>query len=109
MLPVTKKWLFLKISSTILLPLMLWFIINLVNIYDKSYFEIVNFLTKQPSKFLIGLFLVIAYFFSALTISEVFEDYINDKKTKNAANKVLNFFAITIPVITIIVIFNLNT
>ena len=79
MLPVTKKWLFLKISSAILLPLMLWFIINLVNIYDKSYFEIVNFLTKQPSKFLIGLFLVIAYFFSALTISEVFEDYINDK------------------------------
>ena len=84
MLPVTKKWLFLKISSAILLPLMLWFIINLVNIYDKSYFEIVNFLTTQPSKFLIGLFLVIAYFFSALTISEVFEDYINDKKTKNA-------------------------
>ncbi len=109
MLPVTKKWLFLKISSTILLPLMLWFIINLVNIYDKSYVEIVNFLTAQSSKFLIGLFLVIAYFFSALTISEVFEDYIKDKKTKNAANKVLNFFAITIPVITIIVIFNLNT
>ena len=58
---------------------------------------------------IVGLFLVIAYFFSALTISEVFEDYINDKKTKNAANKVLNFFAITIPVITIIVILNLNT
>ena len=49
MLPVTKKWLFLKISSAILLPLMLWFIINLVNIYDKSYLEIVNFLTTQPS------------------------------------------------------------
>ena len=45
MLPVTKKWLFLKISSAILLPLMFWFIINLVNIYDKSYLEIVNFLT----------------------------------------------------------------
>ena len=109
MLPVKKKWLFLKISSAILLPLMLWFIINLVNIYDKSYLEIVNFLTTQPSKFLIGLFLVIAYFFSALSISEVFEDYIKDKKIKNAANKVLNFFAITIPVITIIVILNLNT
>jgi len=96
-------------KEAILLPLMFWFIINLVNIYDKSYLEIVNFLTTQPSKFLIGLFLVIAYFFSALTISEVFEDYINDKKTKNAANKVLNFFAITIPIITIIVILNLNT
>ena len=108
MLPVTKKWLFLKISSAILLPLMLWFIINLVNIYDKSYFEIVNFLTTQPSKFLIGLFLVIAYFFSALTISEVFEDYIADGKIKYVANRLLFISAIIIPLLTIIFLFNLN-
>ena len=108
MLPVTKKWLFLKISSAILLPLMLWFIINLVNIYDKSYLEIVNFLTTQPSKFLIGLFLVIAYFFSALTISEVFEDYINDDKIKYVANRLLFISAIIIPLLTIIILFNLN-
>ena len=108
MLPVTKKWLFLKISSVMLLPLMFWFIVNLVNFYDKSYQEIVSFLTNQPSKFFIGLFLVFIYFFSALSISEVFEDYIKENKIKNAANKILNFFAITIPVITIIVIFNLN-
>ena len=109
MLQVTKKWLFLKISSFILLPLMFWFIINLVHIYDKSYQEVVVFLTTQPSKILIGLFLVLAYFFSALSISEVFEDYIKEEKIKNAANKALNFFAIIIPTITIIVIFNLNT
>ena len=108
MLPVTKKWLFLKISSAILLPLMLWFTINLVNIYDKSYFEIVNFLTTQPSKFLIGLFLVIAYFFSALTISEVFEDYIADDKIKYVANRLLFISAIIIPLLTIIFLFNLN-
>ena len=109
MLPVTKKWLFLKISSLILLPLMFWFIINLVHIYDKSYQEVVVFLTTQPSKILIGLFLVFAYIFSALSISEVFEDYIKEEKIKNAANKALNFFAIIIPTITIIVILNLNT
>ena len=34
--------------------------------------------------------LVFAYFFSALSISEVFEDYIQDEKIKNAANKALN-------------------
>ena len=107
--PVTKKWLFLKISSLILLPLMFWFIINLVHIYDKSYQEVVVFLTTQPSKILIGLFLVFAYIFSALSISEVFEDYIKEEKIKNAANKALNFFAIIIPTITIIVILNLNT
>ena len=109
MLSATKKWIFLRISSLILLPLMFWFIINLVNFYDKSYVEIVRFLTSQPSKILIGLFLIFSYFFSALSISEVFEDYIKDEKIKNAANKALNFFAIVIPIITIIVISNLGT
>ena len=109
MIPATKKWLFLKVSSLILLPLMFWFIINLINIYDKNHQDIVEFLTSQPSKFLISLFLVFAYFFSALSISEVFEDYIQDEKIKNAANKAINFFAIIIPIITIFVIFNLNT
>ena len=108
MLTATKKWIFLRISSLILLPLMFWFIINLVNFYDKTYVEIVGFLTAQPTKTLIGLFLVFSYLFSALSISEVFEDYINDEKIKNAANKVLNFFAIVIPIITIIVISNLG-
>ena len=105
---VTKKWLFLKISSLILIPLMLWFTINFVYFYDKSYQEIINFLISQPSKFFVSLFLVFAYFFSALSISEVFEDYIDDEKIKNAAIKILNIVAIFIPLITIIIIFNLG-
>ncbi len=109
MIPATKKWIFLRISSLILLPLMFWFILNLVNFYDKTYVEIVGFLTAQPTKALLGLFLLFSYFFSALSISEVFEDYIKDEKIKNAANKALNFFAIVIPIITIIVISNLDT
>ena len=105
---VTKKWMFMKISSAILVPLMVWFILNLVSIFDKDYIEVVNFFTTQSSKFLVSLMLVFAYFFSALSISEVFEDYIQDEKIKNAANKMLNIFAIIMPLITIIVIFNLN-
>jgi succinate dehydrogenase / fumarate reductase, membrane anchor subunit len=105
---VTKKWMFMKISSGILIPLMIWFILNLVSIFDKDYIEVVNFFTTQSSKFLVSLMLVFAYFFSALSISEVFEDYIQDEKIKNAANKALNIFAIMMPLITIIVIFNLN-
>ena len=105
---VTKKWMFMKISSAILVPLMIWFILNLVSIFDKDYIEVINFFTTQPSKVLFSLMLVFAYFFSALSISEVFEDYIQDEKIKNAANKMLNIFAIIVPLITIIVIFNLN-
>ena len=104
----TKKWLFLKLSSLILIPLMIWFIINLVSIYDLDYVEVVNFFTKQPSKILFSIFIVISYFFSALTISEIFEDYIQDEKIKNVANKMLNIFAIMIPLLTIIGVFNLS-
>ena len=105
---VTKKWLFMKISSATLVPLMIWFILNLISIFDKDYIEIVNFFNSQPTMFLFSLMLVFAYFFSALSISEVFEDYIKDEKIKNAANKVLIIFAIIMPLITITVIFNLN-
>ena len=106
---VTRKWLFLKASSVILIPLMTWFILNLVSIFDRDYIDIVSFFSNQPSKILVSLLLVFAYFFSALSISEVFEDYIQDEKIKNAANKALSLFAIIIPLITIIIISNLNT
>jgi len=105
---VTKKWILLKISSLILIPLMFWFIVNFVSIYDNDYQSIIGFLTSQSSKFLISLFLIFSYFFSSLSISEVFEDYIHNEKIKNAANKALNIFAIIIPLFTIIVIFNLK-
>jgi len=106
---VTKKWLLMKVSSVALIPLMIWFILNLVSIFDKEYVDIVRFFSNQPSKILVSLLLVFAYFFSALSISEVFEDYIQDEKIKNVANKTLNIFAIITPLITIIIIFNLNT
>ena len=106
---VTRKWLFLKASSVILIPLMIWFILNLVSIFDNDYVDVVSFFSNQPSKILVSLLLVFAYFFSALSISEVFEDYIQDEKIKNAANKALSLFAIIIPLITIIIISNLNT
>ena len=105
---VTKKWLLMKISSALLIPLMIWFILNLVSMYDADYIEVVSFFTTLSSKILVSLTLIFAYFFSALSISEVFEDYIQDEKIKNAANKVLNIFAIIVPLITIIVIFNLS-
>ena len=108
MINATKKWIFLKVSSIILIPLMVWFIINLLLIYDKSYVDIVNFFSTQPSKFLTSLLMIVAFFYSSLSISEIFEDYIHDEKIKNVANKTLTIFAIIIPLTTIIIIFNLT-
>tara|TARA_X000000368_G_scaffold388573_1_gene350163 strand:+ start:383 stop:727 length:345 start_codon:yes stop_codon:yes gene_type:complete len=104
MINATKKWIFLKISGAILIPLMVWFILNLIKVYDQEYVNVVNFFTNSLSKFLFSIFIIVAYFFSALSISEVFEDYIKNAKIKNVANRLLYVSAVAIPLITIILI-----
>jgi len=104
MIAATKKWIFLKISGALLVPLMIWFILNLIKIYDQDYLNLISFFTEPLSKFLFSIFIVNAYFFSALSISEVFEDYIKNEKIKNVANKLLYASAVVIPLITIILI-----
>ena len=107
MINATKKWIFLKISGAILVPLMIWFIFNLIIIYDQEYTSVLKFFTNSLYKFLFSIFIINAYFFSALSISEVFEDYIENDKIKNVANKLLYSSAVVIPLITIILISNL--
>ena len=87
---------------------MFWFVINLASIYDENYAELVNFFSKSSSKILYSLFLIAAFSFFSLTISEVFEDYINNEKIKNVATKTLYVFAIVMPLTTILSIFRLN-
>ena len=107
MIIATKKWIFLKTSGALLIPLMLWFTLNLISIYDQGYNEVMIFFTSSSSKFLFSVFIINAYFFSALSISEVFEDYIQNDKIKNVANKLLYASAVAIPIITIILTSNL--
>ena len=108
MISATRKWIFLKVSGALLVPLMIWFILNLTMIYDEEYLKLIDFFTKPFSKFLFSIFIINAYFFSALSISEVFEDYISENNLKNVANRILYLSAIILPLITIILIFRLN-
>ena len=104
MINATKKWIFLKISGALLVPLMVWFILNFIKVYDQDYFIVVKFFSSPLSKFLFSLFIINVYFFSALSISEVFEDYIKNYKIKNVANTLLYLSAVVIPLITIILL-----
>ena len=104
MINATKKWIFLKISGVTLVPLMIWFILNFITIYDQGYSVVLNFFINPSSKFLFSLFIINAYFFSALSISEVFEDYIKNDKIKNVANRLLYLSGVVIPLITIILV-----
>ena len=78
----TRKWIFLKVSSLLMVPFMIWFLIKFVSIYDGNYQKIVEFFSTQPSTIIFSIFIVITFFHSALSISEIFEDYIDNKKTR---------------------------
>ena len=108
MLNATKKWLSLKLSSVIMVPFMMWFLLNFVSFYDSSYQNIVEFFSNPLYAITFSIFIAITFLHSALSISEIFEDYLHDEKIKNVANKLLFLFAIIMPLITILTIFNLK-
>ena len=103
----TKKWLFIKLSSLMLIPFMAWFIINFVSILNNDYNKLIEFLSEQPSKILFSIFVFLSLFFYSLTISEIFEDYMGNEKIKNVANKLVYIFAIVLSFGTIITIYKL--
>ena len=107
MIRATKKWLSIKITSGILIPFMVWFILNLVGILDANSSQFVLFLESFPTKIIFTLFLIFSSIFYTLTISEVFEDYIRNFKLKNAANRLLVFFSIIVTLILIIFLFKI--
>ena len=102
MIKATKKWLVIKFSSGLLIPFMIWFVINLVSIFDANHSQLNNFMTEISTKLIFSLFLLIAFTFYTLTLSEVFEDYINDFKLKNAANRLLVLFSIITTLLLVI-------
>ena len=104
MISATRKWIFLKVSSLLMVPFMIWFLIKFVSIYDGNYQKIVEFFSTQPSTIIFSIFIVITFFHSALSISEIFEDYINNKKTRKFANIMVYLSSFIIPVITIIIL-----
>jgi|TARA_Y100001970_G_scaffold255186_1_gene331641 succinate dehydrogenase, hydrophobic membrane anchor protein len=102
MIKATKKWLVIKFSSGLLIPFTIWFVINLVSIFDANHSQLNNFMTEISTKLIFSLFLLIAFTFYTLTLSEVFEDYISDFKLKNAANRLLVLFSIITTLLLVI-------
>ena len=55
MINATKKWIFLKISGAILIPLMFWFILNLIKLSTAFKGEKIN---KIKNIYLINIIIV---------------------------------------------------
>ncbi len=107
MLSATKKWLSIKLSSVIMVPFMIWFLIKFVSIYDREHQIVLEFFSDPIDSLIFTIFIIITFFNSALTISEIFEDYINSEKTRKFANMMVYLSSFIIPTITIITLYKL--
>ena len=97
----SRKWLIHRLNAIILAPLFVWLYFSLVLFSTKSYFEVVNFFNNPLFEILIILLFLLGFFHVKISLSEIFEDYIHNKKIKDGANILTLIFSITIPIIVL--------
>ena len=100
----TRKWILHRISATILAPLFAWFYFSLISLSEKNYNEAIYFFENPLFKILIIVLFFIGLFHAKISLNEIFEDYIHNKKIKDVANIFALILSIIIPVIILILI-----
>jgi len=100
----TRKWILHRVTAIILTPLFLWFYFSLIVLSTKNYQEAIYFFENRIFALLTIVLFFIGFFHSKMSLSEIFEDYIKNKKIKNIANILVLIFSIIIPVIILILL-----
>ena len=100
----TRKWVLHRLSAIILAPLFVWLYFSLISLSTKSYQEAVYFFENPLSTVLVIVLFFIGFFHIKVSLNEIFEDYVHNKKIKNVANILALIFSILIPVLILIIL-----
>ena len=98
----TLKWILHRVSAIILAPLYVWLFFSLVLLSTKNYSEAIYFFESPLFTILTIIVFFVAFFHAKISLSEIFEDYIHDKKIKDVANLLVSIFSIITPIIILI-------
>ena len=96
----TRKWVLHRISGIILAPLYAWLFFSLIVLSTKNYLEAIYFFKNPLSAILTIIVFFVGFFHAKISLNEIFEDYIHDKKIKNVANLSTLLLSIIVPLIT---------
>ena len=100
----TRKWVLHRLSAIILAPLFVWLYFSLISLSTKSYQEAVYFFENPLSTVLVIVLFFIGFFHIKVSLNEIFEDYVHNKKIKNVANILALIFSILMPVLILIIL-----
>ena len=95
----TRKWIFHRMSAIVLAPLYTWLFFSLISLSTKGYSEAIVFFTNPIFKILTILLFFVGFFHARISLSEIFEDYIHNKKIKDVANILALISSIIVPLI----------
>ena len=93
-----------RASALIVAPLIVWFLLSLITLSTGDYNSVINFFSKPLFLILTIILLITGFFHAKIGLSELFEDYIQNEKIKNATNLLGLLLSIIIPLITIILL-----
>tara|TARA_B110000263_G_C14919958_1_gene334327 strand:+ start:66 stop:389 length:324 start_codon:yes stop_codon:yes gene_type:complete len=97
----TRKWVLHRISAIILAPLFAWLYFSLISLSTKNYLEAVNFFQNPLFKILTIVIFFVGFFHAKISLNEIYEDYIHDKKIKDVANLLALILSIVLPIIVL--------
>tara|TARA_B100000287_G_scaffold169947_1_gene160315 strand:+ start:802 stop:1125 length:324 start_codon:yes stop_codon:yes gene_type:complete len=100
----TRKWILHRLSAIILAPLYVWLYFSLIILTTKNYSDAIYFFKNPLFEILTIVVFFIGFFHARISLTEIFEDYINDQKIKNIVNILTLIFSITIPLIILILL-----
>ena len=100
----TRKWVLHRISGIILAPLYAWLFFSLIVLSTKNYLEAIYFFQNPIFEILTTLVFFVGFFHAKISLNEIFEDYIHNKRIKDVANLFVTIFSIIIPVIILILL-----
>jgi succinate dehydrogenase / fumarate reductase membrane anchor subunit len=99
-----RKWIFHRISAVILAPLYVWLYFSLISLSTKSYLEAIYFFENSLFSILTSIIFFVGFFHAKITLSEIFEDYLQDQKIKDVANILALILSIVVPIIILILL-----
>jgi len=100
----TRKWILHRVSAIILAPLYVWLFFSIISLSNNNYAESISFFENSLFKILTIMLFFIAFFHARISLSEIFEDYIHNQKTKDVANLLTLILSIIIPIIILILL-----
>ena len=100
----TRKWIFHRVSAIILAPLFVWLYLSLISLSIKNYQEIIYFFENPLFTILTIVLFFVGFFHAKISLNEIFEDYIHNKKIKDVANILALILSIVIPIMILILL-----